>query len=379
MREVYVVGSAVTKVGKHEESGRELGRQVGVAALREAGLTFGDIDGVWAGVALGASPRAVFVAKELGLTGVPVQQVVNASASGLAAVHEAKLAIQSGEHDLVLVLGYDVPETAGTAEQAIQRQGFLPPVALFALWAAERSRTYGTTPGDLARVASKNWNYARHNPFAARQADHEVTPEEILASRTVAGALTSKMCTPWGDGAGAVILASREGLRRISAEAGVARIASSVLQSETYGEHHTFEGAVVGPRELTARTGRLALERAGIGIDDVDVVQVHDAFANEELEYAELLGFAPPGGAEALLRKGAFGPGSRRRFGLPEFSTDGGLLARGHASGASGIAQLHETRRRFADHDDHDDHVGLCHLVGAGSVCVVQVLVREDH
>lgn len=376
MRDVFVVSSAVTQVKKYEPgTGRSIARDVAAQALLDAGVTYRDVDGVWAGVALGASPRAVFVAKELGLTGVPVQQVVNASASGLAAVHDAKLAIQSGEHDLVLVLGYDVPEYETNADEAIRRQGFLPPVSLFALWAAERSRAFGTTADDLALVASKNWNYARLNPHASRQADHEVTPAEILASRPIAGMLTSKMCTPWGDGAGAIVLASAEGLEKIGKTDAPVRLASSVLQSEIYGAQHVFEGAVVGPREMTERTGRLALERAGVTPQDVDVVQVHDAFANEELEYIELLGLAEPGGADELLRRGAFGPGSRARFGLPEVSTDGGLIGRGHASGASGIAQIHETRRRF---EQHGDRVGVCHLLGAGSVCVVQVLVRED-
>lgn len=375
MRDVYVVGSAISRVTKYEPgSGRRLARECGEAALHDAGVDFAAVDGVWAGVALGASPRAVFVAKELGMTGVPVQQVVNASASGLAAVHDAKLAIQSGEHDLILVLGYDIPETTDSAAQAIQRQGFLPPVSLFALWAAERERQYGTTPHDLAIVAAKNWNYARTNPFASRQADHVVTPEEILASRVVAGTLTSRMCTPWGDGAGALVLASAKGLESVRPDTTVARLAASVLQSETFGPRHTLEGAVVGPRELTRRTARQAMQRAAVTTGDVDVVQVHDAFANEELEYAELLGFADPGGADSLVRKGAFGPGSRREFGLPEFSTDGGLLARGHASGATGVAQIHETRRRFSE---HGDTVGLCHLLGAGSVCIVQILTSE--
>lgn len=376
MRDVYVIGSAVSPVGRMAPgSGRRLGGEVAARALRNAGIDFTQVDGVWAGVALGASPRAVFVAKELGLTGVPVQQVVNASASGLAAVHEAKLAIQSGEHDVVLVLGYDVPDHETSAEEAIARQGFLPPVALFALWAAERERQYGTTAYHLALVAAKNWNYARSNPNALRRADHHVTPEEVLDSRVVAGALTSKMCTPWGDGAGAVVLVSEAGLAAVDPQAGVSRLESSVLQSEVFRPGHTFEGAVVGPRELTQRTGRLAFERAGITPNDVDVLQVHDAFANEELEYLELLGFAEPGGADELLRAGAFGPRSRASFGLPEVSTDGGLLGRGHASGASGIAQIHETRRRFSK---HGDEIGVCHLLGAGSVCVVQVLRRLD-
>ena len=375
MREVYVLGSAVSAFGKHPTgSGRHLAAQVAADALSEAGIDFSAVDGVWAGVALGASPRAVFVAKELGLTGVPVQQVVNASASGLAAVHEARMAIRSGDHDVVIVLGYDVPEYDTSAQEAIARQGFLPPVTQFALWAAQREQEFGTTAEDLARVAAKNWNYARSNPLAARQADAEVTVDDILASKVVAGQLHSKMCTPWGDGAGAIVLASAEGAREIGVIP-TTELASSVLRSEIHGRHHTFEGAVVGPREMTTRTSELAFDAAGVRPRDVDVVQVHDAFANEELEYLELMGFVGPGEADKLLRDGAFGPGSRRRFGLPEVSTDGGLLARGHASGGTGVAQIHETRRRFAE---HGDRVGVCHLLGAGSVCVMQVLRSVD-
>lgn len=89
--------------------------------------------------------------------------------------------------------------------------------------------------------------------------------------------------------------------------------------------------------------------------------------------YYELLGFSEPGKTEALVEKGAFGPGSRARFGLPEFSTDGGLLARGHPGGPTGLAQIWETVRRLRG----KDRVGLCHLLGAGSVCIVQALVRD--
>lgn len=376
MREVYVAGADVSPFKKFEAgSGRRVTADVAADVLSGLGLTFADVDGVWGGVALGASPRVVFVAKELGLTGVPVQQVVNASASGLAAVHEAKLAIQSGEHDLILVLGYDIPDYQASAEDAIARQGFLPPVALFGLWAAERARQFGTTVDDLAAVAAKNWNYARANPKALRRSDTEVSAEAVRNSRAIAGMLTSKMCTPWGDGAGALVLCSRDGLSRLAPGTVAAELASSVLQSEIYGPLHTFEGAIVGPSEMTERTGAKAFAAAGITHADVDVLQVHDAFANEELEYIELLGFAAPGQADALLRKGAFGPGSRREFGLPEVSTDGGLIGRGHASGATGIAQISETLRRFRE---YGDQVGVCQLVGAGSVCIVAVLNRIE-
>lgn len=374
--DVFVVGSSVSRFGRYDVgSGRAVASGVAVEALESAGLRFDDVDGVWAGVALGDSPRAVFVAKELGLTGVSVQQVVNASASGLAAVHDARMAIMSGEHDLVLVLGYDVPDRPASAEGAIALQGFLPPASLFGLWAEERRVAFGTDEGVLALVAAKNWNYARQNPFAQRRSEAPVTTDDILRSRPVAGMLTAKMCTPWGEGAAALVLASERGLERVRARDGIARVRASVLQSEVYGPLHAFEGAVVGPPEMTTRTAVKAFDAAQRGPADVDVLQVHDAFANEELEYIELMGFAERGGADQLIRDGAFGPGSRERFGVPEVSTDGGLIARGHASGATGVAQIHETRRRFAQ---HGDRLGVCQLLGAGSVCVVQIYERCD-
>ncbi|MCC6473931.1 MAG: thiolase family protein [Burkholderiales bacterium] len=375
MREVFVVGGGMAPIKAYPLGmGRQVAREAGVAALKDVGCTFQEIDAFYAGVAQANSPRAVAVAKEFGLTGIPVHHIVNASASGLAAAHHAALAIQSGRHDIVLVMGYDLPERA---EDPFKAQGFLPPVALFAMWAQRRILETGTRPRHLAMVAAKNWNYARSNPYAARQADHEVTADEVLASKMVAPPLNAMMCTPWVFGAAALVLASREGLRRLPGlRWPIARLAASEAQSEVYGEHHIFEGAVVGPPQITQSTVAAALERAGAGPRDLDVVQVHDAFAIEELVYYELIGLSPAGETERLLEQGAFGPGSRANFGLPEVSTDGGLIARGHPAGPTGVCQLLETLRRFRTHEN--DRVGMCHLLGAGSTCIVQVLTRTE-
>lgn len=373
MRDVFVVGAGPAPVAKHPVgTGRALALEAGVAALRDAGCSFADVDAFFAGVASPESPRAPAVAKQFGLTGVPVQQVMNASASGLSAIHAALLAIESGRHDVVLVIGYDVPDR--DAPNPIAAQGYQPPITLFAQWAQRRMHEVGTKPEHLAMVAAKNWNYARSIPYAARQADHEVTVEEVLKSRMAAAPLTTMMATPWVLGAAAVVLASKKGAEKIGCGGTVARIRASAFQSEVYEPHHIFEHAIVGPSKMTADTARTAYGQAGVDPGDIDLVQVHDAFAIEELVYMELLGFSKGGETEALLEKGAFGPGSRARFKLPEFSTDGGLIGRGHPGGATGVFQHIETLRRFRA--NAGDRLGLCHMLGAGSVCIVQVLER---
>lgn len=373
--EIFVVGTGCVPVGKHAfGTGRALARQAGEAALRDAGCDLRGVDAIYAGVALPSSPWAVHVAKDLGLTGLPVFQLFNASASGLAAVHEAMNAIRAGRAEVVLVLGYDVP---ANGENPLAAQGFLPPPALFAMWARERMQAVGTRPEHFAMVAAKNWNYARERPFAARRADHEVTVAEVLDSKMVADPMTAMMCTPWVFGAAAIVIASRAGLARIPGlRWPLARIDASEAQSEVYtGPAHIIEGAVVGPPEISRSTVAAALDAAGYGPKDVDIVQVHDGFAVEELVYCELFGFTEPGETERMLEQGAFGPGSRARFGLPEFSTDGGLIGRGHPAGPSGIFQHIETLRRFRE---HGDRVGICHLLGAGSTCITQVASRVD-
>ncbi|MDR5653180.1 thiolase family protein [Ruixingdingia sedimenti] len=375
MTEVFVVsGGAVPVSSKHPlGSGRVLARQAGVAALQDAGLTYADMDALYCGVAMPTSPAAVLVGKEFGLTGIPVVQVTNASASGLAAIHAAADAMRAGGADRVLVIGYDVPTTL---DDPIAAQGYLPPPALFGMWARRRMHDCGTTPETLARIAAKNINNARAIPFASRRPDHAVTVADVLASRPVADPLTALMCTQWVYGAAAVVLCTRKGLDSLPRPpATVARLEAAEFRSEEPGPHHIIEGAIVGPPAITRAAADAALARAGRRREDLDAVQIHDAFAIEELVYYELLGFAPEGGADALAAQGAFGPGSRDRFGLPEFSTDGGLIGRGHPGGPSGVFQAIETLRRFRT---TADRLALCHMLGAGSTCLAQVWGRVD-
>jgi acetyl-CoA acetyltransferase len=373
MREVLVAGVGMTPFANHGPGkALPLAREAALAALADARLAFSDIDAVVVGAAHPLTPRGIYLAKDLGLTGVPVDHVTNASATGLAAVHAARQAILAGDARRVLVIGVDSPQRAVPVEEIIIGEGNFPPVVSFALWAKRRMHEQGTTREQLAAIAAKNWNYARANPFAARRAPEPVTIERVLASRTVADPFTSMMCTPWGEGAAAAVLCAGPDWPADAAHPRV-RLAASACGSDAWSPDLILEGAIVGPPELSRTTVSRALSQAGLAPREVDVVQVHDAFAIEELLYYELLGFCGPGEAEALVDRGAFGPDSRRRFGLPEFSTDGGLLARGHPGAPTGLAQIHETVRRLRG----GDRVGMCHLLGAGSVCVVQVLVRD--
>ena len=300
MSEIFVVGTGCVPVGKHPlGSGRELARQAGTAALLDAGISFRDVDAMYAGVAMPSSPQAVLAAKDLGLTGLTVIQVVNASASGLAAVHEAMNAILAGRADLILVSAWDVPTNL---DDPIAAMSFLPPPALFAMWAQRRIHDVGTKPEHLAMIAAKNWNNARNIPHAARRADHEITQEEVLASRMVADPMTAMMCTPWVYGAASIVLTSREGLKQLrEVPWPLSRIDASEARSEVYsGADHVIESQVVGPPQISETTVAAALGAAGYGPKDVDIVQTHDGFAIEELVYAEFFGFTEPGETEKM-------------------------------------------------------------------------------
>jgi acetyl-CoA acetyltransferase len=173
-----------------------------------------------------------------------------------------------------------------------------------------------------------------------------------------------------------VILARDDLVRARQADRVLVRPVASSLQSESYAPGHTFVGPVVGPATMTSSAADECYEAAGLGPEDVSVAYCHDAFVNEELEYYELLGFGAPGEAERMVADGATGPGGR----IP-FNTDGGLLARGHPGGPTGLAMIHEAvlqLRGQADGRQVDGaRVALTHLVGGGSVSTVNLL-RAD-
>lgn len=381
MKDVAVLGVGMHRFGMWtDRSNADMGLEAGLAALKDAGLTFRDVQAAYVGHIFASAMTGVRVMKEFGCTGLPIQRIENASATGSAAFREACLAVASGRHDVVLVLGFDkmtamIQETTAGTDPANLEDSILP-AAFFAMWATRRMHERGTKPEHLAAIAAKNWNYGAKNPMSQRQADKTVTAEQVLRSRMVAWPLTAMMSCPIGDGAAAAIVGRPELARRLRPGRPVVRVIASSLQSERYARGHVFMGPVVGPAAMSVDTSREVYEEAGVGPEDLDLVQVHDAFVIEELEYYELLGLCRPGEAEAAIERGDFGPGGRVAV-----STDGGLIARGHPGGPTGLAQIWETtlqlRGEAGARQIGGARTALCHMMGGGSVCAIHILQRE--
>jgi acetyl-CoA acetyltransferase len=380
MKDVAVLGVGMYRFGMWSDvTNATMGREAGMAALRDAGLSFRDVQAAYVGHIFAPVMTGVRVMKEFGLTGIPVQHIENASATGSAAFREACLAVAAGHYDVAMVLGFDKmtamiqQSTQGTAPESMEDA--ILPAAFFALWATRRMHERGMKPEHLARIGAKNFNNGALNPMSQRQADKPVTVEKVLASRMVAWPLTTMMSCPIGDGAACAIVGRADLAKKLHPDRPVVRVAASALQSERYARGHLFQGPVVGPPQMTIDTSRVVYEEAGLGPEDLDLVQVHDAFAIEELEYYELLGLCRTGEAEAAIERGDFELGGR----VP-VSTDGGLIARGHPGGPTGLAQIWETtlqlRGEAGKRQVEGARVGLCHMMGGGSVCVIHILTR---
>lgn len=376
-RRVFVVGVGMHPFGNKGIRATDMGYVAGVAALDDAGIDFSEVGALYNGYLGGGITAGVHLAKDLGLTGLPVTHVENASATGSSAFGEAVHAVAGGRVDVAMALGFDdmnrMAGLGGSGRRGLGAEDVMLPAAFFAMWATRRMHEVGTTVETFAAIAAKNWNHARENPMAQRRADHEMTVEEVLASTMISYPHTSKMACAAGGGGAAAIVATEEVARRLGRP--MIEVVASQQRSETYTDGHVFLGAVIGPAQMTRDTAADAYEQAGLGPRDLDLVQVHDAFPIEELVYYELLGICADGEGDKLVATGETKLGGR----IP-FSTDGGLTARGHPGGPTGLAQIHETvlqlRGAAGPRQVGGARTGLCHMAGAGSVCVVHILQR---
>ena len=366
MVNVFVIGIGHTAFGKFlDRNIKSLAEEAVTLALTDAQIEKGDLGSAFFGNAMQGlvtgqeMVRGQVALRHAGIDGIPIINCENACATGATAFHLAWQSISGGHVDVALAVGaeklymedtakmfrnYDVgmdmeileKDRVRWAEEAKkngkENYGAGKPrsfaMDMYASICRAHMDTFGTTQNDLAFIAAKNHNNSVHNPYA--QYRKPMTVEEILAGRPVVYPLTAPMCAPVGDGAAAAVLCSGEFMNRIP-ESRPVRIRASILGSGT-DRPQGF-----GPDHISARLSRQAYDMAGLGPEDVDVIELHDASAMGEIIQFEGLGFCPWGEAAAVSKTGATALGGR----IP-VNPSGGLVSKGHPLGATGIGQIFE-------------------------------------
>lgn len=351
MRQVVVSGVGMTAFGRHPRRAiTSLVAEAAGEALADAGLAVGDarIGAIYYGNVLGGllqgqeSVRGQHAVRETGLSGVPLVNVENACASGSTALNQAWLSVASGQVEVAVAIGAeklhveDKSRALAALSSALDQERlaeiraelgsrdtgsvFMDVYARFADWYLQRT---DATVEDFALVAVKNAAHGAANPKA--QYGRELTVADVLAARPVSGPLTVPMCAPLSDGAAAVVVTTPEVAQRCDAAA--VRLLATVVGSGRPG--------VYG--ELVPSVAARAYEAGGVGPEDIDVVECHDAAAPAELIVLEELGVCARGAAPSLLRSGA-----TRIGGALPVNPSGGLQSKGHPLGATGLAQVVE-------------------------------------
>ena len=380
MSDVYVVGADLIKFGRYpDHTPAQLGAQAALLALDDAGLTVHDLDVVYASSTYNAASMiGQQVLKQIGQTGVPCVNVSNACASGATAFREALIGIKSGMYDVALAVGVEKnpkgmlgpPPGTGPSPEGLFGSGTTP--AMFAEAGMVHSAAYGTTIEQFAQVAVKNHHHATMNPKAMYQIE---TPlDVVLASEMIAWPLTKLMCSANVDGAAAAILVSDRKAREMGLSRAV-RVRGSALASDPYQPRNP---ALLDADSVTRLAVAKAYEMAGLGPEDLDLVELHDCFATAEILHYENLGLCGEGMAGALIDSGETALGGR----IP-VNVSGGLLSKGHPIGATGIANIVEVvmhlRGEAGARQVEHARIGLAHVLGFSAiagVCGVHILEK---
>ena len=386
--EVFVSGVGMIPFVKPGTSGtyQEMGEQAVRLALEDSGATYDQVQQVYAGYVYGDSTCGQAAVYRLGMSGIPVINVNNNCSTGSTALFLARQAIEGGVAECVLALGFEQmnPGALGAVfedrpnplekfiESADEIEGKSKvPVALRLFGGAglEHQKKYGTRDETFARVSQKARLHAKHNPRAIFR--DEVSIEEVLSSPPMHGVLTRLQCCPPTCGAAAALLTSE----KFAKKHGLRSDVKMTGQSMTTDFPSSFEGKtmmqIVGSDMSQAAANDL-YERAGIGPEDVDVVELHDCFTSNEIITYEALQLTEEGGSEQFVSDG-----DNTYGGKVVVNPSGGLLSKGHPLGATGLGQCAELvwqlRGEAGPRQVEGARVGLQHNLGLGGACVVSL------
>jgi acetyl-CoA acetyltransferase len=394
--DVWILGIGMTKFGKHPDKDLvDLAAEAVGLALTDAGVTMKDIGVIGAGNLLNGDGRiGQALQKQIGQTGIPVYNVSNACATGATALRVAIMSVKSGESDYGLAFGVeklsgvgllsalnrsDEPTTwnpkgrVGAVAALDGRVGTDSMPGVFAQIGLEYANRYGGVDFELfAQISEKNHAHSTLNPMAAHQ--KRFTVEEIMNDVMIAYPNTRSMCSANVDGAAAAVVVSDAKLKTLSAEQRrrAVKISASVLTTDPWEEACQVLPNV---NTLTRRAAQQAYETAGIGPEDLDLVELHDCFATAELVHYDNLGLCEVGGAADFFRSGA-----TWRDGKTPVNVSGGLESKGHPIAATGIANVWEVcthlRGEAGPRQIEGAKVGLTHVIGLGSACGLHILEK---
>ncbi|MFE9463556.1 lipid-transfer protein [Streptomyces virginiae] len=400
----YIVGVGMTKFEKPESRDRpywDMAKEAGSAALGDAGVAYGLVQQVPVGHCFQASTAGQRAVYELGLSGVPVYNVNNNCATGSTALMMARQFVEGGLSDCVLALGFEKMKrgalgggadggarggAAGesfTTSPVARHYGIMaeghgfemsPPTAqIFGNAAREHMERYGTTPAQLAAVGAKNHRHSADNPNAQFQDVYSV--EEVLAAKEIHAPLTKLQCSPTSDGAAAALVVSERFLVAHGLHDKAVEIVGQAMTTDTEESFASGSCIDVVGKPMSAAAARQVYEASGLGIEDVDVVELHDCFSINELLTYEALGMCEDGAAGKLVESGATTYGGRWVV-----NPSGGLISKGHPLGATGLAQAAELvwqlRGEAGPRQVAGARTGLAHNIGLGGAAVVTMLRR---
>lgn len=391
--DVWIIGASMTKFGRFPELDLlDLASKAALDALADAGEQMSKMGMLTMGNVYEAnSHNGQRLQKQIGQTGIPVYNVVNACATGATAVRVAMMGIKAGECDTALAVGVEkmgkmgllggrkgkgdrkVYTPSGRYNGVVKTEGLIGTnqmPGVFAQAGTEYALKHGVGMEQFAKVAQKNHAHSVLNPLA--QYRKEFALEEILAAEVISYPNTLPMCCPTGDGAAAVVLVSDARLQTLDPDVRrrAVKVSASIMTSDPWTEAGQVQPDV---NTLTRMAADAAYEQAGIGPGDLDLVELHDCFATAELLHYDNLRLCEPGGAGDFIDSG-----KPTRDGELPVNVSGGLLSKGHPIGATGIANLYEVathlRGEAGDRQVAGARVGLTHVIGLASACAVHIL-----
>jgi sterol carrier protein 2 len=392
MKPVIVAGVGMIPFAKPGASApyHQMGAQAARLALEDAGVDYAQIRQAYAGYVYGDSTCGQRALYEVGMSGIPVINVNNNCSTGSSALFLARQAIAGGLLDCVLALGFEQmkPGALGTqfddrpspferfdalADELVGEPAIPLAIRYFGGAGLAHMRQYGTHLSTFAKIRAKASRHAANNPLALFR--KVVSEDEVLASPAIwPGVMTRLMACPPTCGAAAAVLCSEDYARRHGLR-GTVRIRAQAMTTDSPTTFESRDMRELVGYSMTRQAAQAVYAAAGVGPEDLDVVELHDCFAQNELITYEGLGLCAEGDAERFVCDGDNTYGGRIVT-----NPSGGLLSKGHPLGATGLAQCTELVQQLRGHAGarqvQNARLGLQHNLGLGGACVVTLYER---